>query len=132
MHLMEKIMDSVTFRRYGRPERLQPGQEGAEAARELASVRPCTRPSSSSTSGRSTSSAREGREPPLLKRMSELISLLDLTTTLSSGLAGEEILDAALLIVMGELQVARGASSCATRRRVPDAGEARPPAAQPG
>ncbi len=52
---------------------------------------------------------REGREPPLLKRMSELISLLDLSTTLSSGLAGEEILDAALLTVMGELQVARGA-----------------------
>lgn len=50
---------------------------------------------------------REGREPPLLKRMSELISLLDLTTTLSSGLPGDEILDAALLIVMGELQVGR-------------------------
>jgi sigma-B regulation protein RsbU (phosphoserine phosphatase) len=52
---------------------------------------------------------REGREPPLLKRMSELISLLDLTTTLGSSLSGDEILDAALLIVMGELQVARGA-----------------------
>ncbi len=52
---------------------------------------------------------REGREPPLLKRMSELISLLDLTTTLGSSLGGGEILDAALLIVMGELQVARGA-----------------------
>ncbi len=52
---------------------------------------------------------REGREPPLLKRMSELISLLDLTTTLGSTLSGGEILDAALLIVMGELQVARGA-----------------------
>jgi sigma-B regulation protein RsbU (phosphoserine phosphatase) len=52
---------------------------------------------------------REGREPPLLKRMSELISLLDLTTTLGSALSGREILDAALLIVMGELQVARGA-----------------------
>ncbi len=52
---------------------------------------------------------REGREPPLLKRMSELISLLDLTTTLGSSLSGGEILDAALLIVMGELQVARGA-----------------------
>jgi sigma-B regulation protein RsbU (phosphoserine phosphatase) len=51
---------------------------------------------------------REGREPPLLKRMSELISLLDLTTTLSSGLPGDQILDAALLIVMGELQVGRG------------------------
>jgi sigma-B regulation protein RsbU (phosphoserine phosphatase) len=52
---------------------------------------------------------REGREPPLLKRMSELISLLDLSTTLGSTLTGAEILDAALLIVMGELQVARGA-----------------------
>jgi len=52
---------------------------------------------------------REGREPPLLKRMSELISLLDLTTTLGSSLTTGEILDAALLIVMGELQVARGA-----------------------
>jgi sigma-B regulation protein RsbU (phosphoserine phosphatase) len=52
---------------------------------------------------------REGREPPLLKRMSELISLLDLTTTLGSTLTGPEILDAALLIVMGELQVSRGA-----------------------
>jgi phosphoserine phosphatase RsbU/P len=52
---------------------------------------------------------REGREPPLLKRMSELISLLDLTTTLSSGLTGEEILNAALLIVLGELQVGKGA-----------------------
>jgi sigma-B regulation protein RsbU (phosphoserine phosphatase) len=41
--------------------------------------------------------------------MSELISLLDLTTTLSSSLGSSEILDAALLIVMGELQVARGA-----------------------
>ena len=52
---------------------------------------------------------REGREPPLLKRMSELISLLDLTTTLGSSLSGDQILDAALLIVMGELQVSRGA-----------------------
>ncbi len=52
---------------------------------------------------------REGREPPLLKRMSELISLLDLTTTLGSTLSAGEILDAALLIVMGELQVSRGA-----------------------
>lgn len=52
---------------------------------------------------------REGREPPLLKRMSELISLLDLTTTLNVGLTNEEILNAALLIVMGELQASRGA-----------------------
>jgi phosphoserine phosphatase RsbU/P len=40
--------------------------------------------------------------------MSELISLLDLTTTLSSGLSVDEILDAALLIVMGEFQASRG------------------------
>jgi sigma-B regulation protein RsbU (phosphoserine phosphatase) len=51
---------------------------------------------------------REGREPPLLKRMSELISLLDFTTTLSSPLSRDEILDAALLVVMGELQAGRG------------------------
>ena len=51
---------------------------------------------------------REGREPPLLKRMSELISLLDLTTTLSTGLSSQEILDAALLIVLGELRASRG------------------------
>jgi len=51
---------------------------------------------------------REGREPPLLKRMSELISLLDFTTTLNSSLSQDEILDAGLLIVMGELQVPRG------------------------
>lgn len=52
---------------------------------------------------------REGREPPLLKRMSELISLLDLTTTLSTDLPGTEILEAALLIVLGELRATRGA-----------------------
>ena len=52
---------------------------------------------------------REGGSSPLLKRMSELISLLDLTTTLNSNLSGAEILDAALLIVMGELPATRGA-----------------------
>jgi len=51
---------------------------------------------------------REGREGVLLKRMSELISLLDLTATLGSDLAGGEILEAALLIVLGELQVSKG------------------------
>jgi sigma-B regulation protein RsbU (phosphoserine phosphatase) len=51
---------------------------------------------------------RAGEASPLLKRMSELISLLDLTTTLNSALSREEILDAALLVVMGELQAARG------------------------
>src|SRR5688572_86925 len=40
--------------------------------------------------------------------MSELVSLLDLTTTLNSGLSRDEILDGALLIVMGELQATRG------------------------
>ena len=51
---------------------------------------------------------RAGEASPLLKRMSELISLLDLTTTLNSAMSREEILDAALLIVMGELQAGRG------------------------
>jgi sigma-B regulation protein RsbU (phosphoserine phosphatase) len=52
---------------------------------------------------------REGGSSPLLKRMSELISLLDLTTTLNSSLSGAEILDAALLIVMGQLPSTRAA-----------------------
>jgi sigma-B regulation protein RsbU (phosphoserine phosphatase) len=51
---------------------------------------------------------RAGEASPLLKRMSELISLLDLTTTLNSALSREEILDAALLIVLGEMQAVRG------------------------
>jgi phosphoserine phosphatase RsbU/P len=51
-----------------------------------------------------------GRGPAeLLKRASELISLLDFTTTLSSGQPSDEILEAALLIVMGELGASRGA-----------------------
>ena len=50
---------------------------------------------------------RAGEASPLLKRMSELISLLDLTTTLNSGLSRDEVLQAALLIVMGELQATR-------------------------
>ena len=41
--------------------------------------------------------------------MSQLASLLELTTTLASGLASDESLHAALLIVMRELQVERGA-----------------------
>jgi sigma-B regulation protein RsbU (phosphoserine phosphatase) len=52
---------------------------------------------------------REGHEAVLLKRMSELISLLDLTTTLGSSLSSQEILDAALLIVLAELGATRGA-----------------------
>jgi GAF domain-containing protein len=52
---------------------------------------------------------RKGKEAPLRRRLSELVSLLELTTTLSSGLARAETLDAALAIVTRELQVARGA-----------------------
>ena len=52
---------------------------------------------------------RAGEASPLLKRMSELISLLDLTTTLNSSLSREEILEAALLVVLGEMQSGRGA-----------------------
>jgi sigma-B regulation protein RsbU (phosphoserine phosphatase) len=51
---------------------------------------------------------RAGERSPLLERMSELISLLDLTTALDSGLSRDEILDAALLVVMGEMQTTRG------------------------
>ena len=49
-----------------------------------------------------------GGDPALLKRMSELISLLDLST-LSGSLSGGRILEAALLVAMGELQSAGGA-----------------------
>ncbi|HLA76821.1 MAG TPA: SpoIIE family protein phosphatase [Vicinamibacteria bacterium] len=47
-------------------------------------------------------------DSPFLKRMSELISLLDITTSLSSSLSSQEILEAALLMVLGELQCTRG------------------------
>jgi phosphoserine phosphatase RsbU/P len=52
---------------------------------------------------------RKGRRTPLLKQISELVSLLEVTTTLGSGGGREEILEAALLVVMRELRVARGA-----------------------
>ncbi len=53
---------------------------------------------------------REGRQAPdvLLKRMSELIALLDLTSSLGTQLSGAEILDAILLTTMGELGAASG------------------------
>src|SRR5688572_17971628 len=44
----------------------------------------------------------------LLERMSELISLLDLTVRLSASTSPAHILEAALLVVMGELQSVRG------------------------
>jgi sigma-B regulation protein RsbU (phosphoserine phosphatase) len=43
------------------------------------------------------------------ERMSERVALRDITTTLGSGLASEEALQPALLVVMRELQVERGA-----------------------
>jgi phosphoserine phosphatase RsbU/P len=49
-----------------------------------------------------------GDAEALLKRMSELISLVDLMATLSSGSTTGEILDAALLTVLGELAASRG------------------------
>ena len=51
---------------------------------------------------------RAGDSNPLVERMSELVSLLDLTTTLNCGLPQEEMLDGGLLIVMGVLQTTRG------------------------
>jgi sigma-B regulation protein RsbU (phosphoserine phosphatase) len=44
----------------------------------------------------------------LLKRMSELLALLDLTTSLGAELSGQAILDAVLLTAMGELGATRG------------------------
>jgi sigma-B regulation protein RsbU (phosphoserine phosphatase) len=51
----------------------------------------------------------EAGETPVLKRVSELVSLLDLTATLGHGPADEEHLGAALVIVMSELDATRGA-----------------------
>lgn len=51
----------------------------------------------------------EGDRPRLLKSISELVSLLDLTSTLAASRSNAEALDAALLTAMGELQAARGA-----------------------
>lgn len=53
---------------------------------------------------------RRGRAEPatLLRRVSELIALVDLVSTLGSDLSSEQILDSALLIVMGQLQCRRG------------------------
>jgi sigma-B regulation protein RsbU (phosphoserine phosphatase) len=52
---------------------------------------------------------RKGRDPSLLKHMSELISMLEVATVLNLDLPGEEALDAALPIVMRELDVERAA-----------------------
>jgi sigma-B regulation protein RsbU (phosphoserine phosphatase) len=52
---------------------------------------------------------RKGSKVPALKRVSELVSLLELTTTLGSNSAGGELLGAALRIVMAETQATHGA-----------------------
>ena len=106
MHLMGRIMDSVTFRRAARRNVCCMVKRKPAAGSEARAV---TTPVVFQYQQALDEFRREGREPPLLKRMSELISLLDLSTTLGSTLSGAEILDAALLIVMGELQVSRGA-----------------------
>lgn len=51
----------------------------------------------------------EPDQATLLRRVSELVSLVDLVGTLGSGLTSEQILESALLIVMGQLQCTRGA-----------------------
>jgi sigma-B regulation protein RsbU (phosphoserine phosphatase) len=51
---------------------------------------------------------REGREPALVARLSQLLSLLDLTTRLGWTPSGGEIPDAALAFVMGEMAVSGG------------------------
>lgn len=53
---------------------------------------------------------RRGDTDPatLQRRVSELIALVDLVGTFGSGLTSDEILDSALLIVMGQLQCRRG------------------------
>jgi sigma-B regulation protein RsbU (phosphoserine phosphatase) len=52
---------------------------------------------------------REGGEASVLKRMSELVALLDLAAALGSGPGGAEALHAPLLAVMGEMRARRGA-----------------------
>jgi len=51
----------------------------------------------------------EGREPALVARLSQLVSLLDLTTRLGWTQSGGEIPDAALAFVIGEMEVGAGA-----------------------
>ena len=51
---------------------------------------------------------REGREPALVARLQQLISLHDFTTRLVWTARGDEIPDAVLGFVMGELEVASG------------------------
>jgi sigma-B regulation protein RsbU (phosphoserine phosphatase) len=60
---------------------------------------------------------REGREPALAARLSQLLSLLDFSTRLGWTSRGDEIPDAALCFVMGELDAAAGALYVAAGER---------------
>jgi sigma-B regulation protein RsbU (phosphoserine phosphatase) len=52
---------------------------------------------------------REGREPALVERLSQLVSLFDFTTRLGWTASGDEVPEAALGFVMGEMDAAAGA-----------------------
>ncbi len=52
---------------------------------------------------------REGREPALVERLSQLVSLFDFTTRLGWTASGDEVPDATLGFVMGELEAVSGA-----------------------
>ena len=52
---------------------------------------------------------REGREPALVSHLSQLVTLLDFTTRLGWTASGDEVPDAALGFLMGEMEVAAGA-----------------------
>jgi hypothetical protein len=54
---------------------------------------------------------REGREPALVARLSQLVALHDFATRLVWTARGDEIPDAVLGFVMGELDVASGSST---------------------
>jgi sigma-B regulation protein RsbU (phosphoserine phosphatase) len=60
---------------------------------------------------------REGREPVLVSRLSQILSLLDLTTRLGWTASGDEIPEAALGFVMGELAIDRGGLYLTARER---------------
>lgn len=51
----------------------------------------------------------QGDRHKLLKRLSELVSLLDLTSSYATARSGDEVLGGALLTAMGELRALRGA-----------------------
>jgi sigma-B regulation protein RsbU (phosphoserine phosphatase) len=60
---------------------------------------------------------REGREPALHARLSQLVSLLDFATRLVWTARGDEVPDAVLGFVMGELQASAGVIYVASEKR---------------